>query len=203
MTKDQENQILNMAANWAPEFLLKKIDEIIVKAPIKDMLKRQIPSYLLAEMDSYSDELKYDIVLHVALADLTKIKYAKDTINKNKSLLMASSPNIYYEIIDEIKEIEEDFRWERTKKGQLILEIEEWIDMARHSLPENVNKTIIIGRNITDDDPCNIIVGGYSQNMTYSEIEGIVMSLVPPVRPLFIFPRNYNTTQDLDNRRCD
>lgn len=191
MTREQENKIIKLAANWSPEFLLKKIDEIIVKLPIKYMLKRKISKSILEEMDEYSDELKNDIVLHNTLDDLKKIKYAKDIIKENKSLLLQTSTNLYYEIISEIKEIEEDYKWERTKRGQLVLEIDEWIERANCSLPDNSKETLLIGRNVMDDDPCNIIVGGYSNVITYAEIKSIVMSLNPPVKPFFIFPQTY------------
>lgn len=178
------------AAGWSPVFLLRKIDEIIVKTPMKDMLKRIISSSLLEEMDGYSDKLKHDTVLHGDLDDMEKIKHAKDKIKENKALLMSTPTNIYLEIAAEIKEIEEDLKWSKSKQGRLLLAIEEWIERAQNAIPDNSKATILIGRNVADDNPCNIIVGGYSKTMTSAEIKNLVMSLNPPVRPLFLFPKN-------------
>ena len=90
------------------------------------------------------------------------------------------------ELSEEIKEIEEDLKWRKTKQGKLVLSIDAWIENARNHIPKGSKKTLLIGRNITDDDPCNIIVGGYSKEMSIPDIKKTIMSLNPPVKPLFI-----------------
>ena len=160
MTEAQKRTILAAAAQWRPDFLLKKLDEIFVKVPMDHMLKKRMSGDLLAEMDGCSELLRKDIVLHGHLDDIKKIEYAKKMIKRNK--------------------------WGKTKQGELVLSIDAWIENARNHIPKDSKKTLLIGRNITDDDPCNIIVGGYSKEMSLPDIKKTIMSLNPPVKPLFI-----------------
>ena len=186
MTEAQKRTILAAAAQWRPDFLLKKLDEIFVKVPMDHMLKKRMSGDLLAEMDGCSELLRKDIVLHGHLDDIKKIEYAKKMIKRNKDELLSFSTNLYMELTKEIKEIEEDFKWGKTKQGELVLSIDAWIENARNHIPKDSKKTLLIGRNITDDDPCNIIVGGYSKEMSLPDIKKTIMSLNPPVKPLFI-----------------
>jgi len=186
MTEAQERTILAAAAQWKPDFLLEKLDEIFVKVPMHRMLKKRMSSDLLAEMDGCSELLRKDIVLHGHLDDNNKIEYAKETIKRSKGEIVSFSTNLYMELTEEIKEIEEDFKWRKTKQGKLVLSIDAWIENARNYIPKGSKKTLLIGRNLNDDDPCNIIVGGYSNEMSIPDIKKYIMSLNPPVKPLFI-----------------
>lgn len=47
------------------------------------------------------------------------------------------------ELIDETKEISEDFRWSQSKEGKLILRIESWIEEQRKILDEKWPKELI------------------------------------------------------------
>lgn len=186
MTEEQKQSILAASANWSREFLLAKLREIFSPTPIEELLKIRISSSLLNDIDEVSAVLKKDISLHGELDSNEKIAYARNLIEENRMRLMSHSETLYSEIIDELKEIKEDNTWRKSQKGKLIIAIERWIASAYRSMPDDMRSNIIIGRNITDDDPCNIIIGGYSEKMTPSQIEGFFMTLKPPVMPFFI-----------------
>ena len=186
MTEEQKQSILATIANWSREFLLAKLREIFSPTPIEELLKIRISSYLLNDIDEVSAVLKKDISLHGELDNNEKIAYARNLIKENRVILMSHSETLYSEIIDEINEIKEDNRWRKTQEGKQIIAIEKWIASAYRSMPDDMKGHILIGRNILDDDPCNIVIGGYSEMMTPSQIECFFMALKPPVMPFFI-----------------
>lgn len=186
MTEEQKQSILAASANWSREFLLAKLREIFSPTPIEELLKIRISSSLLNDIDEVSAVLKKDISLHGELDSNEKIAYARNLIKENRVTLMSHSETLYSEVIAEINEIKEDNKWRKTQEGKLIIAIEKWIASAYRSMSDDMKGNILIGRNILDDDPCNIIIGGYSEKMTQSQIECFFMALKPPVRPFFI-----------------
>lgn len=73
------------------------------------------------------------------------------------------------ELIDEAKEISEDFRWSQSKEGKLILRIESWIEEQRKILDEKWPKELIyIGRSF--DEPISLIIGGMVNSKIKDEV---------------------------------
>ena len=66
---------------------------------------------------------------------------------------------LYDELKFAVKEIAEDFEWVRGKDGQIILEIENWIEKARLRLSKEYPDALIyIGRDWVN--PTELIIGG-------------------------------------------
>ena len=189
MTEEQKKAILAASDNWSQEFLLAKLRELIMPTPIVELLHTKISKYLLDEMDEISSELENDFLIHNNLDNNVKISYAKKLIKENRAILMSHSEHLYSDILDDLKIIQEDNKWRKTKEGRLIIEIEEWICSVKLSLPSEMSDTIVLGRNILDDNPCNIIIGGYSEKMTSLQIESYFTTLSPPVMPFFVLPK--------------
>lgn len=181
-----EEKILDAALKWEPDFLLRKLNEIICKPPVREMLHDRIPEDLLQQVDECSVELRNNPILHGIFENKEKVKLAKLFLANNKKQIERFSQDLYTEVMDVIKEIDEDLKWSQSKQGRLVLAIEDWLERNRNSIPDNEGKTIVMGRNILDDNPCNIIVGGYSKKMSNIEIEKFILDLKPPVQPFFV-----------------
>lgn len=82
-------------------------------------------------------------------------------IKKSLKAIKASLPeDLYEDVEDEVKEICEDYTWSHSKQGKLILQIEEWIKMARCKLATDFpNEMVYIGRSFIE--PVSLIIGGY------------------------------------------
>lgn len=109
-----------------------------------------------------SDIQNVNVKLWKELSCISKVsnkddaKRLKHFVKNNKSNL----PSILYdELKSEVKEIAEDFEWGRSKDGQIILEIENWIEKARLRLREEYPDVLIyIGRSFVN--PKELIIGG-------------------------------------------
>ncbi len=186
MTDEEKEKILDAALKWEPDFLLRKLNEIISKPPVREMLHDRIPEDLLQQIDECSVDLRDYPILHGIFDNKEKVKLAKLFLANNKKQIERFSQDLYTEVMDVIKEIDEDLKWSKSKQGSLVLAIEDWLERNKNSIPGNEEKTIVMGRNIFDDNPCNIIIGGYSKRMSNIEIEDFILGLNPPVQPLFI-----------------
>lgn len=88
---------------------------------------------------------------------------------------------LYDELKSEVKEIAEDFEWVRSKDGQIILEIENWIEKARLRLREEYPDTLIyIGRGWVNS--MELIIGGVvDDDDTQKFFESYFNNQTPPV----------------------
>ena len=147
----------------------------------------------MEEIDKCSDILKNDTILHGELDSNAKIKHVKTIISEHETQLKeAMNPDTYFDLTIAIKKAEKEIKWRNSKQGKQVCAIAEWVEKARNVVPDEMRETIVIGRNLCDNDPCNIIIGGYSDTMSTAELESFFMNLNPPVEPLFAF----TTTKD-------
>ena len=202
---ETQKKILGMYKDWAPEFLLENISRYIMNDDF--LLKSKIPDNLLEEMDDYSETLRNDPILHGNLDTNEKIKHAKAIIKEHKLLLTTFSFDIYTELMNTIREVVEDSKTLKTKKGQRMLASMEWIKEVRRSIPNDMKETIRIGLSCLFDgsDLSSIIIGGYSLTMTPEELENYFMVLNPPVKPFFLFldATDSNFIKQLDKELID
>lgn len=102
--------------------------ENTIQFPIKDLLKDSISEELLSDIQDKS------VNLWKKLWSISKVNN-KDDIKRLKSFLKDNKDNLgsllYDDLKSEISEIKDDFNWVRSKDGQIILEIEDWIGNAR------------------------------------------------------------------------
>ena len=104
---------------------------------------------------------------------------------------------LYDELKSEVKEIAEDFEWVRSKDGQIILEIENWIEKARLRLREEYPDTLIyIGRGWVN--PMELFIGGVvDDDDTQKFFESYFNNQTPPVPIHFkIIIQNWNIEND-------
>lgn len=94
---------------------------------------------------------------------------------------------LYDDLKSEISEIKDDFNWVRSKDGQIILQIEDWIGNARLRLRNEYPEALIyIGRGFVN--PKELIIGGvvYDEDMQKS-FENYFNNQNPPVPIHFKF----------------
>ena len=137
--------------------------ENTIQLSIKDLLKDSISDDLLSDIQDKSMSLWKE------LWSISKVNN-KDDIRKLKNFLKDNKDNLgsllYDDLKSEINEIKDDFNWVRSKDGQIILEIEDWIGNARlHLSNEYPDALIYIGRGFVN--PKELIIGGvvYDEDM--------------------------------------
>jgi hypothetical protein len=188
MTAEEKKSLQATVAKWSRAFILERLNDIVDNEPCADMSHERIESKILEEIDKCSDILKNDTILHGELDSNAKIKHVKTIISEHETQLKeAVNPDTYFDLMLVIKKAEKEVKWRNSKQGKLVFAIEEWVEKVRSIVPEEMRDTIIIGRNLCDNDPCNIIIGGYSDTMSTAELESFFMSKNPPVEPLFAF----------------
>ena len=188
MTAEEKKSLQATVAKWSRAFILERLNDIVDNEPCANMSHEKIESKILEEIDKCSDILKNDTILHGELDSNAKIKHVKTIISEHETQLKeAMNPDTYFDLTIAIKKAEKEIKWRNSKQGKQVFAIAEWVEKARNVVPDEVRDTIIIGRNLCDNDPCNIIIGGYSDTMSIAELESFFISLNPPVEPLFVF----------------
>ena len=188
MTAEEKKSLQATVAKWSRAFILERLNDIVDNEPCANMSHEKIESKILEEIDKCSDILKNDTILHGELDSNAKIKHVKTIISEHETQLKeAMNPDTYFDLTIAIKKAEKEIKWRNSKQGKQVCAIAEWVEKARNVVPDEVRDTIIIGRNLCDNDPCNIIIGGYSDTMSIAELESFFISLNPPVEPLFVF----------------
>ena len=188
MTAEEKKSLQATVAKWSRAFILERLNDIVDNEPCADMFHERIESKILEEIDKCSDILKNDTILHGELDSNAKIKHVKTVISEHETPLKeAMNPDTYFDLTIAIKKAEKEIKWRNSKQGKQVCAIGKWVEKARSVVPDEMRETIVIGRNLCDNDPCNIIIGGYSDTMTTAELESFFINLNPPVEPLFVF----------------
>ena len=167
--EEQKKQQLN-------RFKIEK--ENTIQYPIKELLKDSINDWILSDIQQINMKLGQELRLISKVNNKDDIKRLKCFVKNNKSNLPSM---LYDELKSEVKEIAEDFEWVRSKDGQIILEIENWIEKARLRLREEYPDTLIyIGRGWVN--PMELIIGGVvDDDDTQKFFENYFNNQTPPV----------------------
>lgn len=130
--------------------------ENVIQFPIKELLKYSISEWLLSDIQQINVKLWKELKLISKVNNKDDIKRLKHFVKNYKSNLGSM---LYEELKSAVKEIAEDFEWVRSKDGQIIMKIEDWIENARLRLgKEYPDALIYIGRSFVN--PKGLIVGG-------------------------------------------
>ena len=188
MTEEEKKSLQATVAKWSRAFILERLNDVVDNEPCGDIPHERIENKILDEIDKCSDILKNDTILHGELDSNAKITHVKTIISEHEAQLKeAMNPDTYFDLTIAIKKAEKEIKWRNSKQGKLVFAIEEWVEKVRSIVPEEMRDTIVIGRNLCDNAPCNILIGGYSDMMSIAELESFFMSLNPPIEPLFVF----------------
>lgn len=133
--KEQNTQQLN-------RFKIER--ENVIQCPIKELLKDSISEWLLSDIQQINVKLWKELKLISKVNNKDDIKRLKHFVKNNKSNLGSM---LYEELKSAVKEIAEDFEWIRSEDGQIIMDIEDWIEKVRSRLgKEYPDALIYIGR---------------------------------------------------------
>lgn len=152
--------------------------ENTIQYPIKELLKDSINEWLLSDIQQINVKLVKELRLISKVNNKDDIKRLKCFVKNNKSNLPSM---LYDELKSAVKEIAEDFDWVRSKDGQIILEIENWIEKARLRLSEDYPDALIyIGRGWVN--PMELIIGGVvDDDDTQKFFENYFNNQTPPI----------------------
>ena len=141
-------------------------------------MKDSINDWILSDIQQINMKLGQELRLISKVNNKDDIKRLKCFVKNNKSNLPSM---LYDELKSEVKEIAEDFEWVRSKDGQIILEIENWIEKARLRLREEYPDTLIyIGRGWVNS--MELIIGGVvDDDDTQKFFESYFNNQTPPV----------------------
>lgn len=149
--------------------------ENTIQYSIKELLKDSINDWILSDIQQINMKLGQELRLISKVNNKDDIKRLKCFVKKQQKQFPSM---LYDELKSEVKEIAEDFEWVRSKDGQIILEIENWIEKARLRLREEYPDTLIyIGRGwvnsmeliiggVVDDDDTQKFFESYFNNQT-------------------------------------
>lgn len=167
--KEQNTQQLN-------RFKIER--ENVIQFPIKELLKDSISEWLLSDIQQINVKLWKELKLISKVNNKDDIKRLKHFVKNNKSNL---DPMLYEELKSAVKEIAEDFEWVRSKDGQIIMDIEDWIEKVRLRLgKEYPDALIYIGRSFVN--PKELIIGGVVNDDDEQKLfENYFNSQNPPV----------------------
>lgn len=130
--------------------------ENTIQFPLRKMLKDSISEYILSDIQNVNVKLWKELICISKVSNKDDVKRLKHFVKNNKSNLGSM---LYDELKSAVKEIAEDFEWVRSKDGQIIMEIEDWIENARLRLgKEHPDALIFIGRSFVN--PKELIIGG-------------------------------------------
>lgn len=152
--------------------------ENVIQFPIKELLKDSISEWLLSDIQQTNVKLWKELKLISKVNNKDDIKRLKHFVKNNKSNL---DPMLYEELKSAVKEIAEDFEWVRSKDGQIIMDIEDWIEKVRLRLgKEYPDALIYIGRSFVN--PKELIIGGVVNDDDEQKLfENYFNSQNPPV----------------------
>ena len=167
--KEQNTQQLN-------RFKIER--ENVIQFPIKELLKDSISEWLLSHIQQINVKLWKELKLISKVNNKDDIKRLKHFVKNNKSNF---DPMLYEELKSAVKEIAEDFEWVRSKDGQIIMDIEDWIEKVRLRLgKEYPDALIYIGRSFVN--PKELIIGGVVNDDDEQKLfENYFNSQNPPV----------------------
>ena len=147
-----------------------------------EMNKVRLSETVLDDISKTKIDFENAKILNININGKENLKKLKHFLNDNKEFL---KNGLYDYCIEEYREIKDDFKFRNTKDGQLILEIENWVQDIRKLLPEIGNSKIFVGRSFFD--PKKLIIGGILNDQEKLKIISYFEDKNPPVKPEYQF----------------
>lgn len=157
-----------------------------IQYSLDKLLKVCISDYVLEDCYAIDDSFRNSILSCRAFDSKDKIKTLKSFLRDNRERFH-DNMILFQDCLAEIKEIEDDYKWMNSKDGQLIMQIEKWIEVQRKNLSKkNENNHIYIGRSLLE--PQSLIIGGIVYNAaTAEELKNYFREMNPPIAPSYKF----------------
>ena len=152
--------------------------ESTIQYDISELLQTDLSDHLKACLMNLDNPIICKFVALFPLQDKSKISTIRNSLNGMKDILPM---DLFEETKDEVTEICNDYKWMNSKEGKMILQIEKWINEARHCIASDFSSEhIYIGRSLIE--PISLIVGGYVKELsTKAIIESCLNNMNPPI----------------------
>ncbi|MBD5358364.1 MAG: hypothetical protein HDR88_15490 [Bacteroides sp.] len=152
--------------------------ESTIQYDISELLQTDLSDHLKACLMNLDNPIICKFVALFPLQDKSKISTIRNSLNGMKDILPM---DLFEETKDEVTEICNDYKWMNSKEGKMILQIEKWINEARHCIASDFSSEhIYIGRSLIE--PVSLIVGGYVKELnTKTNIESCLNNMNPPI----------------------
>jgi len=148
-----------------------------------ELIRKRLSDHLMKDVFKADKSFKKREILNKDILDSTDLAELKKFLDKNKHKLV---DNLYDYCIEEYKEIKRDLKWENSKKGKAIMEIEAWVRTTRRDLAANNIENVLIGRK--KSEPKVLLIGGdVKSESEKKELIEKFTALAPPAEPIYKF----------------
>ena len=153
--------------------------ESTIQYDVYELLQTDLSDCMKKHLRKLNSSNIENLLSFFPIQNKSQISEVKNTLNNIKASL---PQEIFSDLKDEVKEICEDYTWMHSKKGEKVLQIEQWIKKARCSLTSDFpNAMIYIGRSFIN--PVSLIIGGYVENQNIEDfLKKYFNNLCPPIK---------------------
>ena len=152
--------------------------ESTIQYDVSELLRTDLSDDIKKHLRKLNSSNIEKLLSFFPIRNKSQISEVKNLLNTIKEIL---PKELFSDLKDEVKEICEDYTWIHSKKGEKILQIEQWIKKTRCNLASDYpNAMIYIGRSFIN--PVSLIIGGYVENQNTEELfKKYFNNLRPPI----------------------
>ena len=152
--------------------------ESTIQYDVSELLRTDLSDDIKKHLRKLNSSNIEKLLSFFPIRNKSQISEVKNLLNTIKEIL---PKELFSDLKDEVKEICEDYTWIHSKKGEKILQIEQWIKKARCNLASDYpNAMIYIGRSFIN--PISLIIGGFVENQNTEELfKKYFNNLRPPI----------------------
>ena len=131
--------------------------ETTIQYDLFELLHTDFNYSLKHQLKNFGNDTVTNFVALFPIKGKTRISEIKVLLRNLKDIL---PKDLFEAAKEEVRDICDDYKWINSNEGKNILQIEEWIKAARHSMSVDFpSELIYIGRSYVN--PISLIVGGY------------------------------------------
>ncbi len=152
--------------------------ESTIQYDVSELLRTDLSDDIKKHLRKLNSSNIEKLLSFFPIRNKSQISEVKNLLNTMKEIL---PKELFSDLKDEVKEICEDYTWIHSKKGEKILQIEQWIKKARCNLASDYpNAMIYIGRSFIN--PISLIIGGFVENQNTEDLfKKYFNNLRPPI----------------------
>lgn len=152
--------------------------ESTIQYDVSELLRTDLSDDIKKHLRKLNSSNIEKLLSFFPIRNKSQISEVKNLLNTIKEIL---PKELFSDLKDEVKEICEDYTWIHSKKGEKILQIEQWIKKARCNLASDYpNAMIYIGRSFIN--PISLIIGGFVENQNTEDLfKKYFNNLRPPI----------------------
>ena len=152
--------------------------ESTIQYDVSELLRTDLSDDIKKHLRKLNSSNIEKLLSFFPIRNKSQISEVKNLLNTIKEIL---PKELFSDLKDEVKEICEDYTWIHSKKGEKILQIEQWIKKTRCNLASDYpNAMIYIGRSFIN--PISLIIGGFVENQNTEDLfKKYFNNLRPPI----------------------